>query len=431
MRLEGFLLKLEEDSWNKIDKKARNAIRKAKKYLQIRVGDLDELAAMHSNRIYLPRRLSSNQLIFTATLDSQPVASILVTTRPKQGKIIYRYAGSDKRYNSYNGNSLLLWHMVKVFGDQYEYLDLGGSTKDGRRAFKRQFATETYFYQRKKPFLARSKFRLSKYLPYRIHRTFSPGGRVDRLIQKIIPHNVSKQDESNRIIHVSCDDLSHSTERASLKRFMEMRESYPEFRVTFFTIPKDIGKSELATALLKEEWVDLGLHGYMHSKGELWDKLSSSRIEHLLRAGLDEFRANGLSASVFKSPSYRSTDSLPHILKKIGLKYVLLSNDQFKPLTNNSIKPLSREGLVYFPTNYSGWFRDTRRLDIILDNNGYLSIQTHVADKRDALAWILDRVETIGGYTFEKRFKKERGLQKSQVHFEERPNENARESIDK
>lgn len=418
MLLEGFLLRLEEESWNKIDKKARNAIRKAEKYLTIRAGELEELASMHWNRIYLPRKLSKNQFIFTATLDSQPVASILVTVKPKEGKVVYSYAASDKDYHSYNGNSLLIWHMVKVFGGRYKYLDLGGSIKEGIRSFKRQFATDTYFYQRKKTALTRLKFRVTRYLPYRLHRLFAPGGRADRIIQRIIPHKVSKQEENNRIVHVSCDDLSHRTQRASLKRFIEMHESYPEFRVTFFTIPKDIGKSELAMELLKEDWVDLGLHGYMHSKGELWNKLSSSRIEYLINAGLNEFKSNRLETAVFKPPSYKNNGDLPPILEKTGFKYVFLSNDQFNPLTNESIRPIARGGLIYFPTNYSGWFRDKRRLDVLLNNNGYLSIQTHIADRRDALAWILDRVEAFGGYTFENRFKRRRDpdskLQKSQ-----------------
>lgn len=147
----GYLLKLDSSSWDKIEKRARNAIRKAEKHLKVRPGTLEELRSLHFDPVYLPSKKKDDQLIFVATYGNKVTAAILVTLKTKERKIIYTFAGSDSNYKQYNGNSLLVWHILQLFEDSdYIEFDLGGSGKPGIDRFKRQFATDEYHYKPKR-----------------------------------------------------------------------------------------------------------------------------------------------------------------------------------------------------------------------------------------------------------------------------------------
>ena len=403
----GYILKLEPSSWELIDKKARNAIRKAKKTLQVREGTLSELKLLHWNPVYLPRSLNLNQRIFTATLDSQPVSCVLATLKPEEKKIYYSYAGSDEAYNEYNGNSLLIWHIAEQhFNSTYRYFDLGGSAKEKIEKFKAQFGTETYKYKKVRSSLSSLRFRITRWLPYRIDRLTQPGGRIQRIIQDFQLHEANKHPTSNRIIHVGCDDPNMRLEKTkeSLKVFTEIHDSYPDFRVTFFTVPWHLHESEWIINYLKERWINVGLHGYRHTSGELWDKLSISRMNYLLKLGVDEMRTIGLKPVVFKPPKYLCTPEILKPLKEASIMNAFLSNNQFNKLTYKTTKVNTENSLALFPTNFSVWRRDKRRLNSILNVNGYASIQTHVADmpkRKDDLIWILENMKKEGKYVFE------------------------------
>lgn len=403
----GYILKLEPSSWELIDKKARNAIRKAKKTLQVREGTISELKLLHWNPIYLPRSLNLNQRIFTATLDSQPVSCVLVTLKSEEKKIYYSYAGSDDAYSEYNGNSLLIWHIAEQhFSSNYRYFDLGGSAKEKIVKFKAQFGTETYEYKTVRSSLSSVRFRLTQWLPYRIDRLTQPGGRVQRIIQDLQLHKAKKHPSSNRIIHVGCDDpnMRLETTKESLKAYAEIHDSYPDFRVTFFTVPWHLHESGWITDYLRESWINVGLHGYRHTSGELWDMLSINRMSYLLKLGVGEMSTKRLKPVVFKPPKYFFNPEIVKPLQEAGIMNAFLSNDQFNKLTYETTKVNTENSLALFPTNFSVWRRDERRLDSILRVNGYLSVQTHVADmpkRKDNLIWILEHIKKEEKYIFE------------------------------
>jgi len=142
----GYILDINESSWNKIEKRARWSVNKARKKLEVRPGTLQELKSLHWDPPHLPLKLKKNQKVFTAYYKDIPVSSILVEI--KGDKLIYSKAASRKEYNHLNGNSLLLYYLVFAYeNSDIQYIDLGGSTHKGIDLFKRQFATRKYIYQ--------------------------------------------------------------------------------------------------------------------------------------------------------------------------------------------------------------------------------------------------------------------------------------------
>jgi len=142
----GYILDIDQFSWHKIEKRARWSVKKARKHLEVRPGNLQELKSLHWDPPHLPLKLKKNQQIFTAYYKDIPVSSILVEI--KGNKLIYSKAASRKDYNHLNGNSFLLYYLVFAYEDSdILYIDLGGSVHKGIDLFKRQFATRKYLYE--------------------------------------------------------------------------------------------------------------------------------------------------------------------------------------------------------------------------------------------------------------------------------------------
>ncbi|MFX0138382.1 MAG: hypothetical protein ACFFDN_32370 [Candidatus Hodarchaeota archaeon] len=142
----GYILDINESSWNKIEKRARWSINKARKYLEVKPGTLQELKILHWDPPHLPLKLKRNQKVFTAYYKDIPVSSILV--EKKGNKLIYSKAASRKDYNYLNGNSFLLYYLVFAYeNSEIKYIDLGGSEHKGIDLFKRQFATRRYLFE--------------------------------------------------------------------------------------------------------------------------------------------------------------------------------------------------------------------------------------------------------------------------------------------
>lgn len=142
----GYILDINESSWNKIEKRARWSVNKARNFLEVKPGTLQELKSLHWDPPHLPLKIGKNQQIFTAYYKDIPVSSILV--EKKGQKLIYSKAASRKDYNHLNGNSFLIYYLVFAYEDSdVLYIDLGGSENKGIDLFKRQFATRKYFYE--------------------------------------------------------------------------------------------------------------------------------------------------------------------------------------------------------------------------------------------------------------------------------------------
>ena len=133
------------------NRKTRNTIRRAGEEIEYcRQGTLAELEALHWNPTYLPAYQNSMQTVWVAILDDTipPISAVLIE---KHGDhLVYRYAGNDKRYRKYNGNTYLLWYIAESYnGKGFKYIDLGGSKQPGIEAFKRRMSTSSYILKEK------------------------------------------------------------------------------------------------------------------------------------------------------------------------------------------------------------------------------------------------------------------------------------------
>ena len=161
---EGYTLELVQESWPQLDKKIRNGVRKAERFLMVRVGSLEELRRLHWNPVYLPRSLALNMRVYVATLEGKPVSAIMVEVQGQRLK--YRYAANDTTHRDLQGNSLLLWHLSTVYPGYT--LDLGGSQVPSIARFKRRFSTGAYEYEARRTLLGRLRFRLLRWLPAKV-----------------------------------------------------------------------------------------------------------------------------------------------------------------------------------------------------------------------------------------------------------------------
>lgn len=143
--VNGFLLEVAESSLTKIKRQAAWAIRKAVALgVETRKSnDLTAFKKLHFKPEALPKKLLSNQSLFLAFLNKQPVAGVVV--EEKNGWLFYKYAGSNAEGRKNQANSLLIWRIIEAFeGKGFKYLDLGTSYRSNLALFKKQFATATY-----------------------------------------------------------------------------------------------------------------------------------------------------------------------------------------------------------------------------------------------------------------------------------------------
>lgn len=142
MRL-GYRIDLGSPVLPRLRRKTRNTVRRSSSDLQVRQGTLNELKQLHWEPLYLPETLNTNQHVYVALLKQRPISAILLEEYGDH--LVYRYAGNDKDYMNYNGNTYLLWWAAEHYSNKgYTYIDLGGSTKPNIEAYKQRVSTSSY-----------------------------------------------------------------------------------------------------------------------------------------------------------------------------------------------------------------------------------------------------------------------------------------------
>ena len=64
--------------------------------------------------------------------------------------LLYKFAGNNYDYKSYNGNAALLWHVAKIYREKgYRKIILGGSKIKPIEDFKRRISTSSYVMKEK------------------------------------------------------------------------------------------------------------------------------------------------------------------------------------------------------------------------------------------------------------------------------------------
>jgi len=97
---------------------------------------------------------------------------------------------------------------------------------------------------------------------------------------------------------VDFDDLCDSVADRSLEYLLTLKEKYPEFRCTLFTIPNRTSDATIAK-FKAYEWIALAPHGWHHTRGECltW-------AYHEAEAKILEAKSRGIDAPAFRAPAW-------------------------------------------------------------------------------------------------------------------------------
>ena len=159
---EGCLLKLDpEYSWDRINGKMRNKIRKAQK-LDVKIervkGTPEEIEQFRTvwydpNDDTLPAKLEADEVMYMTYLDGELVGALILT--PSSPTVLYMHnLGSNEIGKRQNIPALTLWHAVEDLKDtKWQYIDVGVSFRPTLYRFFKNWQTDAYPIIFNAPFL--------------------------------------------------------------------------------------------------------------------------------------------------------------------------------------------------------------------------------------------------------------------------------------
>lgn len=130
------------------------------------------------------------------------------------------------------------------------------------------------------------------------------------------------------------DDFYPEKKNNAMDWLIELKDCYPNFVVTLFTIYGRWHNIKLLHELNRFDWIEIAAHGYYHySNDEVmkWDKKRWFDV-------INEFEKTGLFTKVFKAPNW--------MMSKLGY-FVLKELDWAVAVRENQIKDLP-EGIRYY-----------------------------------------------------------------------------------
>ncbi|MEK7560348.1 MAG: GNAT family N-acetyltransferase [Patescibacteria group bacterium] len=148
--IHGSLLELNpEAAWEKIHKRTRTAIRKARTYnprlIKVK-GNADDIAAFRAfcpNRDDLPVALYPEQHMYFAYVGDTLAGGIIVTELAD--RLYLHFHAATEEGKRHNIPSLLLWHIVEEFApSRFSYLDVGASYRPSLQNYFSSWATKRY-----------------------------------------------------------------------------------------------------------------------------------------------------------------------------------------------------------------------------------------------------------------------------------------------
>lgn len=109
------------------------------------------------------------------------------------------------------------------------------------------------------------------------------------------------------------DDLADTNDR--LEVLMRLRERDPGFRVTLFAIPTRLSADTLARYDTHRSWIQLGIHGWRHSRHEClaWTADETQEKVAAARSIYPHF------APIFKAPNWETCDDVYEGLRASGV----------------------------------------------------------------------------------------------------------------
>ena len=110
------------------------------------------------------------------------------------------------------------------------------------------------------------------------------------------------------------DDLASDSESNAMDILFELKDRYPKFKVTLFTILGRWRNKELLKQIGKIKWVELAAHGYTHmTNAEVadWDKKKWYDV-------INEYENMGCFVQGFKAPNWEMSPLGYEVLKDCG-----------------------------------------------------------------------------------------------------------------
>ncbi len=126
----------------------------------------------------------------------------------------------------------------------------------------------------------------------------------------------------NRIFAVDFDDYCDATV-GELEILQKLRDRYPEFTCTLFTIPSRTSPSTIAAANEMGDWIKLAPHGYFHTRGECYGWTEDEACEKI-EAG----RLLGISERIFRAPGWLLDANVYDACERMD--YVVASHVEFR-----------------------------------------------------------------------------------------------------
>ncbi len=126
-----------------------------------------------------------------------------------------------------------------------------------------------------------------------------------------------------RIFAVDFDDYCDNSMEDTLPVLKRLREKYPNFTCTLFTIPMRTSPGTIAAAKSLGDWVSLAPHGYFHTKGEClaWTpEEAEDKIKIAAEMGID--------SPTFRAPAWLLDIDVYRACKK--LNYTVASHRNFR-----------------------------------------------------------------------------------------------------
>lgn len=159
-------------------------------------------------------------------------------------------------------------------------------------------------------------------------------------------------------IAVDYDDFSPLNHRFDM--LDSIRERYPDFKVTMFTVPWEIRLSpstkgtpitdeeykpwvERVVEAQKEGWMDIALHGLTHAPRE-FEKLSYQDAKNRIIVGQKMFQNVGIELNgMFKAPQWLINENGKKAVEDLGLK---LMEDGYYNWNLKDDKPKKKKKLI-------------------------------------------------------------------------------------
>jgi len=148
---------------------------------------------------------------------------------------------------------------------------------------------------------------------------------------------------SKRIFILDFDDFSPI--RPGFELLKKMKEHYPNFKCTLFTIPfslklmtkeVEVDKFKQWGKLVGEvqDWVEIAPHGFAHTKGE-WLITDKRKLDLMVRATERIFKELGIKfVKIFKFPHWLGSKEAEEVLKEHGYT---LAIDRNNPVVKTDI----------------------------------------------------------------------------------------------